>query len=133
MAKRQFFSKKTVSSSGFTLIEVLVVTAIMSVFIINMPLTVSRLFSQKHYILQKYRASNIAWNQAMDYYQKHRRYLKTLVIESNGSKDSWGQSWRWARDSEDALAGGIMRHQFKVYEEKDNKVPIVSLVLFLQK
>ncbi len=131
MTKSNKHSKHALHSKGFTLIEVLIVSAIVSLFFIGLPQASSNFFHQKNYLLAKYRANNVAWNKLMEQYMIEQKLNRTRSQSTQGKVVQWQQNWQWKRTEERTLVGKIKKHTIQVYSEANKKTPATELVVFI--
>lgn len=116
---------------GFTLIEVLIVSVLVSLFFIGLPQASSNFFHQKNYMLSKYRANSVAWNQLMQQYMIEQGINRTRDRAKQGTSVQWQQKWTWKKSDEKTLVGKVKKHTVQVYSEDNPRSPASELVVFI--
>ncbi len=116
---------------GFTLIEVLVVSVLVSIYFIGLPQASSNFFHQKSYMLDKYRANIVGWNQLMEEYMIVQRLLNEGQTRKKGNVKLWEREWHWTKSSEKTLLGNMVEFKVQVSQQSQDNTTTAELVLFM--
>jgi len=121
--------KSTKKNTGFTLVEAVVISAVIGVFLVSLPSSISSMFSHKFAMLQSEKAEMIAQELV---WQTYYRVTEGLAVRRVAKKDSitrFDQVWRTEYESNKTYIRGIFKHDIRVYDSEGQIQSDISVFL----
>ena len=121
--------KKLKNKQGFTLIEVIIVAAIVGVFLIKLPENLSNMFNHKFEMLQSQRAELIAEQKILEQYYRISQNIRINRLVRKETIKMFEQNWRVEYKTNKTLVKGIYKHTISIFDEQEQLQSEMSVFL----
>jgi type II secretion system protein I len=101
-------------SKGFTLIEVAVALAILSLVLGGALSVVSQYSDERLRLRERTFATQVSWNRLMERYQFAHNWIPAAErssLQGKGFDEQYGQEWRWQVNIEEAMGQDLFRYE----------------------
>ncbi len=120
-------------SQGFTLIEVAVALAILSLVLGGALSVVSQYSDERLRLRERTFATQVSWNRLLERYQFAQNWIpitERSSLQGKGLDEQYGQEWRWQLNVEEALGQGLFRYEVQSGPAQSKKMT-GSLAMYL--
>ena len=101
-------------NKGFTLIEVAVALAILSLVLGGALSVVSQYSDERLRLRERTFATQVSWNRLMERYQFAHNWIPAAErssLQGKGFDEQYGQEWRWQVNIEEAMGQDLFRYE----------------------
>ncbi len=113
---------------GFTLLEILVALAMLSLVCLSMAASSGRAVDNAGYLKERTLATWVAMNKAAEI-QLAKKWIPTSTAD--GESEMAGRKWQWKVTGYETPDEDIRRGIIEVRKETDDEEPLSSLTIFL--
>jgi type II secretion system protein I len=112
-------------SQGFTLIEVAVALAILSLVLGGALSVVSQYSDERLRLRERTFSTQVSWNRLMERYQFAQNWIPATErssLQSKGFDEQYGQEWRWQVIIEEAMGQDLFRYEVQAGPAQGKKM-----------
>ena len=119
----------TVKRKGFTIVEAIVVAAILGTFLVSLPQAIGNMFGHKYEMLQSERADILAQELIWETYYRVTQSLNVKKVSRSKTINRFDQKWKMRYTTKKTYIRGIYKHQFLIYNEDSKLQSEMSIFL----